>query len=508
MVDLDDLERECPISVHIEMFAHWEQHCRLDDHKVDLIDLYQRYNTNPKTGLTDVEARRLLDRDGPNVLSPSQSEISEWIGNVIKVRELNRKVCEIPFNSTNRYHASIHEVHTDIETDNISRPYLLVMKGAPEQILERCSSIFINGANIEMNNYWRSEFQRSYMELASMGESVLGFCDLHLSSHDYPKDYQFDGEQVNFPLDNLRFLGLMSMIDPPKVAVPEAVAKCRSAGIKIIMMTSDHPITAKVIARAVGIISENTETVEDIAERLEIPPERVDPHKAKACVIDGNDLKKMLPAEIDTVLRNHTEIVFARIDPEQKLIIVEECQRQGAIVTVIGGDVYDSSALRKADIGVTMDTPLALGTIIILCIDLVTDIIPAISLAYEKAETDIMKRRPSIPRHNRLVNERLISMTYGQIGFIQVGAGFFTYFVIMAENGFLPSRLVGLRKSWESKYVNDLQDSYGQEWTYEQRKQLEVTCHIAFFIAIIICQSAVLIICKTRRNSIVQQGMK
>ncbi|CAF3870322.1 unnamed protein product [Rotaria sordida] len=442
-----------------------------DDHKVDLIDLYQRYNTNPKTGLTDVEARRLLDRDGPNVLSPSQSEISEWakfrrqmFGDSALLLWIGAILCFVTH----------------------------VMKGAPEQILERCSSIFINGANIEMNNYWRSEFQRSYMELASMGESVLGFCDLHLSSHDYPKDYQFDGEQVNFPLDNLRFLGLMSMIDPPKVAVPEAVAKCRSAGIKIIMMTSDHPITAKVIARAVGIISENTETVEDIAERLEIPPERVDPHKAKACVIDGNDLKKMLPAEIDTVLRNHTEIVFARIDPEQKLIIVEECQRQGAIVTVIGGDVYDSSALRKADIGVTM----------------VTDIIPTISLAYEKAETDIMKRRPSIPRHNRLVNERLISMTYGQIGFIQVGAGFFTYFVIMAENGFLPSRLVGLRKSWESKYVNDLQDSYGQEWTYEQRKQLEVTCHIAFFIAIIICQSAVLIICKTRRNSIVQQGMK
>ncbi|CAF3914790.1 unnamed protein product [Rotaria sordida] len=491
MVDLDDLERECPISVHIEMFAHWEQHCRLDDHKVDLIDLYQRYNTNPKTGLTDVEARRLLDRDGPNVLSPSQSEISEW--QTLVVRNGEKKYVKIE----DLVVGDIVEVNSGDQ-----------IPGAPEQILERCSSIFIDGANIEMNDYWRSEFQRAYMELASMGESVLGFCDLHLSSHDYPKDYQFDGEQVNFPLNNLRFLGLMSMIDPPKAAVPEAVAKCRSAGIKIIMMTSDHPITAKVIARAVGIISNNTETVEDIAERLEIPPEQVDPHKAKACVIDGNDLKKMLPAEIDTVLRNHTEIVFARIDPEQKLIIVEECQRQGAIVTVIGGDVYDSSALRKADIGVTMDTPLALGTIIILCIDLVTDIIPAISLAYEKAETDIMKRRPSIPRHNRLVNERLISMTYGQIGFIQVGAGFFTYFVIMAENGFLPSRLVGLRKSWESKYVNDLQDSYGQEWTYEQRKQLEVTCHIAFFIAIIICQSAVLIICKTRRNSIVQQGMK
>ncbi|CAF1454971.1 unnamed protein product [Rotaria sordida] len=133
--------------------------------------------------------------------------------------------------------------------------------------------------------------------------------------------------------------------------------------------------------------------------------------------------------------------------------------------------------------------------------------IPAISLAYEKGETDIMKRRPRDPIHDRLVNQRLISMAYGQIGLIQAGAGFFSYLVIMAENGFLPSRLLGLRKSWESIEINDLEDSYGQEWTYEQRKQLEYTCHTAFFVTIVICQWAVLIVCKTRRNSIFQQGM-
>ncbi|CAF4849874.1 unnamed protein product [Rotaria sp. Silwood1] len=461
-------------------------------------------------------------------------------------------------------------MHTDNESYDNSWPYMLVMKGAPEQILERCSKIFIDGTDIEMNEYWRGELQRAYMKLASMGESVLGLCDLRLSSYDYLKNYQFDGEKVNFPLDNLRFLGLMSMIDPPRPAVPEVVAKCRLAGIKIIMMASDHPITAKAFARAVGIISENTETVEDIAERLRIPQEQVDPCEAKACVIDGNDFKKMLPAEIDALLRNHTEIVFARISPEQKFIIVEGCQRQGAIVAVTGENICDSSAMKKADIGVAMgiagsqvnkqaadiillddnfasivtgieesrlifdnwkksitytltsnipkltpflihllmDIPLALGTIAILCIDLVTDMIPPILLVYEKAETNIMKRRPRNRQHDRLVHEHLISIAYGQIGFIQVGAGFFTYFVIMAENGFLPSRLVGLKKSWDSKYVNDLQDSYGQEWTYEQRKQLEFTCHIAFFIAIVICQWVVLIMCKTRRNSILQQGMR
>jgi len=156
---------------------------------------------------------------------------------------------------------------------------------------------------------------------------------------------------------------------------------------------------------------------------------------------------------------------------------------------------------------ILMDIPLPLGTVTILCIDLGTDMVPAISLAYEKAESDIMKRRPRDPTKDKLVNERLISVAYGQIGMIQASAGFFSYTVIMAENGFLPWDLPGQRKSWDSKAVNDLKDSYGQEWTYADRKVLEYTCHTAFFVAIVIVQWADLIICKTRRNSIVQQGM-
>jgi sodium/potassium-transporting ATPase subunit alpha len=116
------------------------------------------------------------------------------------------------------------------------------------------------------------------------------------------------------------------------------------------------------------------------------------------------------------------------------------------------------------------DIPLPLGTITILCIDLGTDMIPAISLAYEKAESDIMKRKPRDPNRDKLVNDRLISMAYGQIGFIQASAGFFTYFLIMAESGFFPSRLIGIRKSWDTRTVNDLVDSYGQEWVNIYKK--------------------------------------
>ena len=122
-------------------------------------------------------------------------------------------------------------------------------------------------------------------------------------------------------------------------------------GIKVIMVTGDHPITAKAIAKGVGIISEGNETVEDISQRLNIPTERVNPRDAKACVVHGGQLKDMKLAKISEILLHHNEIVFARTSPQQKLIIVEGCQRLGAIVAVTGDGVNDSPALKKADIG-------------------------------------------------------------------------------------------------------------------------------------------------------------
>ena len=103
-----------------------------------------------------------------------------------------------------------------------------------------------------------------------------------------------------------------------------------------------------------------------------------------------------------------------------------------------------------------------MGTITVLFIDLGTDMVPAIALAYEGAESDIMKRPPRNPFSDRLVNMRLISVAYGQIGIISSAAGFYVYFIIMAENGFLPAILLGLRERWDSKSVNDLEDSFGQ----------------------------------------------
>jgi len=494
------------------------------------------------------------------------AQTSNVAGGVLGFRSRNKKVAEIPFNSTNKYQVSIHEQEG-------KSGYHLVMKGAPERILQRCSTIWVNGKEEALDDKWKESYDHAYAELGGMGERVLGFCDFALPEDKFPPGYEFDIDAENFPLEGLRFVGLMSMIDPPRAAVPDAVSKCRSAGIKVIMVTGDHPITAGAIAKSVGIISDGTKTVEDYAAEKGVPVEEISKEERRenchAAVIHGGELINISDEEIDEILMYHSEIVFARTSPQQKLIIVEGCQRMGAIVAVTGDGVNDSPALKKADIGVAMgiagsdvskqaadmillddnfasivtgveegrlifdnlkksiaytltsnipeispflifilaDVPLPLGTVTILCIDLGTDMVPAISMAYEKAESDIMKRPPRNPFTDKLVNERLISMAYGQIGMIQASAGFFVYFVILAENGFWPRRLFGLRKQWDSIAVNDLEDSYGQEWTYRDRKILEFTCHTAFFVSIVVVQWADLIICKTRKLSVFHQGM-
>jgi len=479
----------------------------------------------------------------------------------LQMRSDMKKVHEVPFNSTNKYQLSVHIVNGQ---------HVLVMKGAPEQILSRCSYIVNNGQVEKLNDAWEKNFNEAYMTLGGMGERVLGFCHCWMDKEKYPIGYEFDTETENYPMNDLTFVGLISMIDPPRAAVPDAVAKCRSAGIKVIMVTGDHPITAHAISKSVGIISPENETVDDIAKRLNIPVEKVNKRDAQAAVVHGAMIKDMTNEDIDEIILNHKEIVFARTSPQQKLIIVEGCQRAGQIVAVTGDGVNDSPALKRADIGIAMGIsgsdvskqaadmillddnfasivtgveegrlifdnlkksiaytltsnipeispflafivtgiPLPLGTVTILCIDLGTDLLPAISLAYEEAETDIMKRAPRDAARDKLVNERLISMAYGQIGMLQALSGFIVYFVILMENGFLPSRLYGIRKEWDDRGNNAVEDSYGQEWTYGQRKIVEFTCHTAFFTSIVVVQWADLLICKTRRLSIFQQGMR
>lgn len=160
--------------------------------------------------------------------------------------------------------------------------HLLVMKGAPERIIERCSTILINGVDQILTADLITAYQQAYDNLGRIGERVLGFADLLLPTTDFPLSYSFNVDEENFPLEGLRFVGLMSLIDPPRPAVPEAIRKCRSAGIKVIMVTGDHPVTAKAIAKAVGIMSSDNETIEDVAARRNVPVALINPRQVQS----------------------------------------------------------------------------------------------------------------------------------------------------------------------------------------------------------------------------------
>ncbi|KAK0077597.1 hypothetical protein PV325_003686 [Microctonus aethiopoides] len=490
----------------------------------------------------------------------------EHIHQTKRFRQIYDKIAEVPFNSVTKYQISIHK-----DDDG----YNIYMKGAPEVIIDYCNTILtMDGETRELTYNDIIESRRACTELGFLGERVLAYCDFHLSSDDYGPNYIFktdNSHNYNFPTNGYRYLGLVSLIDPPRPAVPEAVNTCRAAGIKVIMVTGDHPVTAMAIAKAVGIIGEGHETQYEKSlrsDRVSSNSSTVDNDNI-AAVITGSELRNMNSNDLDNIIRDYEEIVFARTSPQQKLLIVESCQRLGEIVAVTGDGVNDSPALRKADIGIAMgiagsdvaknaadmvlmddnfasivtgieegrlifdnlkksiaytltssvpemlpmlssivlSLPLPFVIELVLCVDIGTDLMPAIALAYEKAESDIMKRPPRNPQYDKLVNKRLISIAYGQIGMTQALAGFLNYFMILSTHGFLPYDLIGLRQNWENKSITDLKDSYGQTWDYQTRMDLLNTARTGYFISIVVTQMIDLLMCKTRRNSIFQQGM-
>jgi len=442
--------------------------------------------------------------------------------------KVNKK-WEIKFNSKNKYQVSVH-------SQPGTKAALLLMKGAPERILNRCSHVWQKGERVELTQELRDVYEERNLQLAAMGRRCLAFCEQELDEEKYSSEWTgYEMDPVNYPIGNsveevekhnakggdqmdmastgqLTYIGLAALIDPPRKQVKPAVLKCKSAGIQVVMVTGDHPATAHAIAKEVGIIWGKTEK-EIRADNKKNPKfngeeslpvgadgysEDTDPDFAPAIVVAGWEFDHLTAPEVwDDYLR-HGQIVFARTSPQQKLIIVENFQKRGKVVAVTGDGVNDAPALKKADIGVAMGimgsevskeaanmillddnfasivagveegrlifdnlkksiaytlssnipeispflafivigVPLPLSTILILCVDLGTDMVPAISMAWENKEADIMTRNPRDPDVDHLVTLKLVCFAYLQVGVIQALAGFFSWITVMNDYGY------------------------------------------------------------------------
>ncbi|KAJ3197341.1 hypothetical protein HDU67_003765, partial [Dinochytrium kinnereticum] len=262
------------------------------------------------------------------------------------IHDRHPKVFEIPFNSTNKWAMTIHQKR------HANGHLMLYIKGAPERILRLCSTIFDGGKPSPLGAEEKAKFEATYTYMASKGHRVLAFAALALPGDQYPADYEFKKDPANYPTKDYTFYGLVSLEDPPKHGVREAIGHCRAAGIKVMMVTGDHPLTAEAIARKINLMLSDTR--ETLAKKRGCALESVPESDARAIVIHG-EMIDTLKEEDWVNIFDKDEIIFARTSPSHKLQIVKRAQSRGHIVGVTGDGVNDSPALKKADLGIAMN---------------------------------------------------------------------------------------------------------------------------------------------------------
>ena len=366
------------------------------------------------------------------------------------------RVVEVPFDSDRKRMTTVHRLDSQgIENAGIERPILDAItaatgnqvaftKGAVDSILDVCRYVWREDEKQTLDDRRRREIATANEELASHGMRVLGVAFRPLSTSEFS---QLQQEPAAVEA-NLTYIGMLAMIDPPREEVQEAVERCRAAGIRPVMITGDHPLTAKHIAKHLGIATDGS-------------------------VVTGQQLDRMSEAELHHSAASVA--TYARVTPKHKLQLVRALQKDGHFVAMTGDGVNDAPALKQAHIGIAMGItgtdvskeasqmvllddnfativgaveegrivydnirkfvrytmtsnagevwvmvlgpllgmPLPLLPLQILWINLVTDGLPGLALAVEKAERDTMKRPPHPP------DERILGRGMGwQIAWI------------------------------------------------------------------------------------------
>ena len=448
--------------------------------------------------------------------------------------------------------------------------------------MERCSSATNPATNgpVPFTKQLTDAVTKSNFDLAGNGERVLAFGEQIVKG--LPADYTFETDDIkecNFPMTDFRFIGMLALEDPHRPEVPGAVRNCHTASIKVIMVTGDHPLTARSIASKINIVEASGDL--DKTTPIWDPKNPVMDDNKKGVVVTG-DMLAGLSEEHWAYILTRPGIVFARTLPTQKKDIVERLQAPhdnggfDEVCAVTGDGVNDSPALKAASVGIAMGTgaqvahdasdlilindnfasivdgieegrlifsnlkksiaytltsnipeiipflaqivlriPLTMTTIMILCIDLGTDIVPAISFAYEYAESDIMCIPPRDRHKDVLVTGTLISWSYLQIGIIQALASFTTFFYSFKEDGFSNETVLseGLGFDWDDEDSNECftcSDTVSTDGcaTYDERIDALRKAQTAFLTAIVICQIGCGCAAKTRLSSLFTHGFR
>lgn len=350
-------------------------------------------------------------------------------------------------------------------------------KGAPEAVLPRCPRILgDDGVSRPLDRTRREALLRQVNGYASEGLRVLAFGVRELDPrHPLPEDR----EQVE---TELTFVGLAAMLDPPRAEVAGAVRQCHAAGIRIIVVTGDHPLTSAAVAREVGIATQ---------------PE---------LVLTGEQLDGMSDAELDARIRQGGELIFARMSPEAKLRIAESLRAEGHVVAMTGDGVNDAPALRRADIGIGMGRsgtdvareaatmvltdddfativaaveagrrvydrfrkfivhvfahatpgvvpflvfalgggaiPLPLTVLQLLVFDVGTETLPALALGREPAERGLMQRPPR-PRREGVIQPGMLVRSWLFLGLIATALQMGAFFFVLRGAGWIRERPPG-----------------------------------------------------------------
>jgi magnesium-transporting ATPase (P-type) len=359
----------------------------------------------------------------------------------------------MPFEPERKRLVTVHRVAGEI---------VLFVKGAPEEVLSRAGRVDVEGRTVPLTADRARGFVTAATEMADRGLRVLAFAYRVL-----PPDYVLaDAEQA------LVLTALVGFEDPPRPEVPAAVRRCREAGIRIVMVTGDHPHTAVAVAREIGLVQ-----------------------CAAPTLLTGDDLGRMSDTQIQLAL-DAPEIICARVTADQKLRVVTALQRKRCIVAVTGDGVNDAPALRAADIGIAMGisgtdvareasdlvllddnfasivdaveegrtifenirkfltyiltsnvpelvpylafafarVPLALTVMQILAVDLGTDMVPALGLGAEAPDPRVMQRPPR-SRRDRLLTPGLLVRAYLFLGALEAAAAMGAFFFVLAAAG-------------------------------------------------------------------------